>query len=716
MNDADAGHLAIKASFAVLPWPLGQGAPQRMLRRFIKSAQGRYYRVLPLPLLAKRQPCLLDLGHPQQTRLLDSNRPVIYRAPSLLWPESVGQPNRLPAQQSIQDALLRADHIIYQSLFSKQRLDRLHTPPAGRWSIIPNGVCLNHFSPAPAGSERSVQTPVLGVVGSTCQAAWLTVLLNMTRMLPVRPHLLLVGALDRDCRTVLEQALTDPYWQRTIEYVPQVPEIEWVHYYRRMDCLLHGGVGEAASHEVIEALACGVPVVCPKTEGSVEWIGVGGVVVPDPEPSDPWGEGFHVGMAQAVEQVLGDRTVWHRKARFQAEKANNIEILTALYLRGMGLPPGAPARSWKYTAVRSVGLVLAPFTRLLRVKRSGRPRIALILWDWNMGGIASWMFRVAAAMPEFEFHFIATHLELHASRCDEVGRFAYTPGFWPLVRYLQQHNFDLVQASNNRWPVDAAKAAGVPKIIERTDGTGSCCRVAKGDLDWVIISAGGTEPYIRRFWPQVSTQIIRNSVDLQEVDATQPLRTVGTDRVVIGRCSRFGWGKRMDLLIDAMIILVERGRSVQLVLAGEDSKLSGAVSAECNLRQQAAPLGDRVQFFGRTDTPLALAHGFDIAVCSSNPFNEGIPNSLIEPMACGKPVVATDIDQVSELVVDGVNGFLVPPGEAMALANALDRLVTDPALRTQMGQAARRTVEERFSFEVAVDRYRTLYRRLLDET
>ncbi|MBF0583316.1 MAG: glycosyltransferase, partial [Magnetococcales bacterium] len=96
------------------------------------------------------------------------------------------------------------------------------------------------------------------------------------------------------------------------------------------------------------------------------------------------------------------------------------------------------------------------------------------------------------------------------------------------------------------------------------------------------------------------------------------------------------------------------------------------------------------------------------------PFNEGIPNSLIEPMACGKPVVATDIDQVSELVVDGVNGFLVPPGNAMALANALDRLVTDPSLRRQMGQAARRTVEERFSFTVALDRYRTLYRRLLD--
>ncbi|MBF0399318.1 MAG: glycosyltransferase family 4 protein [Magnetococcales bacterium] len=716
MNDEAADRLAIDAAFAVLPWPRGQGGHQRMLRRFIRSARMRYYRVAPLSLLSRQQPCLLDLGHPQQARLLDSRRPVIYRAPDLCLPASV-QPDAMAQgdHARIRDALMRADFILYQSRLSKQRMDALHLPAEGRWAIVPNGVCLNHFSPDPIGRQRQAgQPPVLGVVGPGCHHAWLTLLLAMSRRLTVRPHLLLVGRFDPDCQRVLDQALLDPCWQQVIEYVPRLSELEWVSYYRRMDCLLHPATGEAAPHEAIEALACGVPVLCPETAGSVEWIGNGGMVVPNPEPDEPWGEGLQAAVAAGVERLLEDLPALRRQARLQAEKENNIEIMTPLYLRGMGLPPGGPSRGWKYTAVRSIGQLCYPFSRRVRVNGNGRPRIGLVLWDWNMGGIASWMFRVAAAMPEFEFHFIATHLELHASRCDAVGRFAYTPGFWPLVRYLRQHNIDLLQASNNRWPVDAAKVAGVPKIIERTDGTGSCCRIAKGDLDWVIVSAGGTEPYIRRFWPQVPTQVIRNSVDLSEVDAAQPLRSAGTDQVVIGRCSRFGWGKRMDLLIDAMTVLVERGRPVQLVLAGEDSKLSGAASAEYNLRQQAAPLGDKVHFFGRTDTPLALAHGFDIAVCSSNPFNEGIPNSLIEPMACGKPVVATDIDQVSELVVDGVNGFLVPPGNAMALADALDRLVTDPSLRRQMGQAARRTVEERFSFTVALDRYRTLYRRLLD--
>ncbi|MEO5339268.1 MAG: glycosyltransferase [Magnetococcus sp. MYC-9] len=719
MNDQATGPLAMEAAFAVTPWPRGEGGRQRMMRRFIESARTRCYRVVPVPLLARQQPCLLDLGHPQQEALWKSGRPVIYRAPGQFLQEPLAHNNRLsPGEvlqtKRVQEALIRAEFVLYPSLSAKQRLDRLHQRPEGSWAVIPNAVCLNHYAPAPFRPARVNPVPCLGGVGPLCRRAGLTLLLEVARRLPIRPHLLLLGPLDGDCLPLLHQALSDPYWQGALEYVPRLSAPQWVHQYRRMDCLLHTLAGDASPHEIVEALACGVPVVYPAASGCNALIGTGGLSVSDSEPDDPRREGLKAGMAQAVEQVLDALPDWHRRARLQAERSNNIELMSQLYLRGMGFPPGAPPRSWKYVAVRTVGRLLFPLTRRVRTKRSGRPRIGLVLWDWNMGGIASWMFRVAAAIPEFEFHFIATHLELHAQRCEEVGRFAYTPGFWPLVRHLRRHSFDLVQVSNNRWPVDAARAAGVPRIIERTDGTGSCCRLAKGDLDWVIISAQGTEPYIRRFWPQVPTQNIRNSVDLQEVDATKPLRSAAADRVVIGRCSRFGWGKRMDLLIDATAILVERERSVQLVLAGEDSKLTGALSIESDLHRQAAPLGDRVQFFGRTDTPLALAHGFDIAVCSSNPFNEGIPNSLIEPMACGKPVVATDIDQVSELVIDGVNGFLVPPGDAMALANALDRLVTDVSLRARMGQAARRTIEERFSFDVALDRYRTLYRRLLD--
>lgn len=719
--------LALRAAFAVAPWPRGQGGPQVMIRRFIASARLRRYRVSPLALLATRQPCFLNIGHPEQDRLLDSERRLVYRVAGMfleghfqrlaqVYGDRTFKPEFARANQRIKDVLIRADFVIYQSLYSKQHLDTLHTRPEGTWEIIPNAVCLRQFSPEPHWQDRKVKIPVLGAVGSMRYRPRLEVLFDLARRLPSRPHLLLVGNLDRYCQQALDQALADPYWQGAIEYVKEVPAAQLVHYYRRMDCLVHTVAGDSCPNVVVEALACGVPVVSPQEGGTVELIGEGGLAVSDPEAIGLYGESLRAGMAQAVQQVLEDLPTMRRKARIQAETANNIETLVPRYLYSLGLPPYGPEKGWKYAAVRSIGGAIYPIMRRLRGKTNPRPRIGLVLWDWNLGGIASWMFRLATALPEFEFHFIATHLESHARRCEEVGCFAYTPGFHQLVRYFQQQRIDLVQVSNNRWPVDAARAAGVSRIIERTDGIRSCCSLSKGDLDWVIVSAAGTESFIRRFWPQVPLQVIHNGVDLREVDATLPQRTAPADQVVIGRCSRFGRGKRLDLLIDAVAILIQRGRPVQLSLAGEDSLLPGAIPVESQLRQQAAPWGDRIQFLGRSESPLALSQGFDIAVCCSDPFNEGIPNSLIEPMACGKPVVATNVDQVAELVEDGVNGFLVPPGQAASLADALDRLVVDPALRARMGQAARQTIEKHFSFEKALNHYRSLYERLLHAT
>lgn len=718
---------ALTPSFTVVPWPRGHGGPQVMVRRFVEAARQRRYQVAPLPLIAKRQPCLLNIGHVKQEMLLDSPRAVVYRVAGMFledhferlaatYQDRIFKPEFAQANQRIREMLMRADFVIYQSLFSKQYLDRLHTRPEGSWAIIPNGICLAHFSPQPDWSGRAASVPVLGTVGSMRYRPRLDVFFDVARRLSVRPHLLVIGAVDSFCRARLDQALEDPYWRGAIEYVPSISPRQLVHYYRRMDCLVHTVAADSCPNVVVEALACGVPVVCPLEGGTVELIGTAGVAVADADPISTYTETLRAGMAQGVEEVLGNLPAMRRQARLQAEAANDIHGLVPRYLNALGFPPFGPESGWKYRATRVAGQVVYPLSSRLRStkERQGRPRIGLVLWDWNLGGIASWMFRLAHAMPEFEFHFIATHLQAHANRCDEVGRFAYTPSFASLVRYFQQQRMDLVQVSNNRWPVDAARVAGVKKIIERTDGTRSCCALSKGDLDWVIVSAAGTQPFIRRFWPHVPTTVIHNSVDLLEVDAmTPPAGPTGAKPVVIGRCSRFGRGKRLDLLIDAVAILLQRGREVQLLLAGEDSRLPGAIPVEPSLRQRAIPLGERVHFLGRIENPLQLSHGFDIAVCCSDPFNEGIPNSLIEPMSCGKPVVATRVDQVDELVDDGVNGFLVPSGDAMSLADALDRLVVDAPLRVRMGQAARRTIEERFSFDAALAQYRALYGRLL---
>jgi glycosyltransferase involved in cell wall biosynthesis len=97
----------------------------------------------------------------------------------------------------------------------------------------------------------------------------------------------------------------------------------------------------------------------------------------------------------------------------------------------------------------------------------------------------------------------------------------------------------------------------------------------------------------------------------------------------------------------------------------------------------------------------------DVFVLGS--LREGISNTILEAMASGLPVVACDAGGNHELVADGVNGSLVPPGDSEALAEALRRYVTDPSLRLEHGAASRSRAESEFSLDVMIERYRNLY-------
>ena len=131
------------------------------------------------------------------------------------------------------------------------------------------------------------------------------------------------------------------------------------------------------------------------------------------------------------------------------------------------------------------------------------------------------------------------------------------------------------------------------------------------------------------------------------------------------------------------------------------------------LEGQAKRLGleDRVVFFGsRSDVP-ALLNDFDVFVLASR--HEGLPLTILEAMSSGLPVVATDVGSVGETVENGVNGFLVPPDRPKAIAEALDRLLRDSALRLRMGEAGRRRAVAEFSMAEAVRKHAALYMEIL---
>jgi len=171
---------------------------------------------------------------------------------------------------------------------------------------------------------------------------------------------------------------------------------------------------------------------------------------------------------------------------------------------------------------------------------------------------------------------------------------------------------------------------------------------------------------------------------------------------------RFAPQKNHLLLVEAFALAVREHPEMELWLVG-DGPLRAAVEAAVT----ELDLEAKTSFLGlRADVPQLMASS-DALVLSSG--WEGLPLTVLEAMAAGKPVVATAVGGVPELVEDGATGILVPPGDAKALAQGLLRLAQDPDLRRRMGRAAQKRAIERFDIARAAREYEALYLRLLDE-
>ena len=155
--------------------------------------------------------------------------------------------------------------------------------------------------------------------------------------------------------------------------------------------------------------------------------------------------------------------------------------------------------------------------------------------------------------------------------------------------------------------------------------------------------------------------------------------------------------KGFDDLIDAAALLRDRGREFQLDIIG-----SGPLRGELAERIQRHGLGDRVHLCGMAVwEEIRTAYRDSVCVVLASRITregdrDGIPNTIAEAMACGKPVVATDLPSIQELVQDGVTGLIVPQRAPEALAGAIDRLLDDPDLGRRLGDAGRRRVEQSF--------------------
>lgn len=221
-----------------------------------------------------------------------------------------------------------------------------------------------------------------------------------------------------------------------------------------------------------------------------------------------------------------------------------------------------------------------------------------------------------------------------------------------------------------------------------TTGTIANCEAARAAL----IEAEQPDP--------ADVVVLENGVDAERFLALPPARA--TTSPVVGSVANLRPIKGIDTLVSAAAQIVREVPGVTFRVAGEGESRP---ALEADIR--ARSLTGHFELAGRSlDVPGFLA-GVDIAVLSSRA--EGMPNAVLEYLAAGRPVVATTVGAVPELIEDGVTGLLVPPGDAEAMARAILRLVQNPDLAARLAEAGRRHVLTRYSRSAMIGRFENYY-------
>ncbi len=187
---------------------------------------------------------------------------------------------------------------------------------------------------------------------------------------------------------------------------------------------------------------------------------------------------------------------------------------------------------------------------------------------------------------------------------------------------------------------------------------------------------------------------------------TRRLLGIAPDRFVVGWIGRMTGVKRTDDVLLAVRRLRDRGVDAVLCMVGD-----GPDREAVERRARELGIVRSSLFLGYQDEVAPYYAAFDALILPSA--NEGTPVSAIEALAGGRPVVATRVGGVPDVVRDGVDGFLVKPGDVDAMAERLAILAADSDLRRRMGEAGSASVRERYAVERLLDDMDAVYRRLL---
>lgn len=319
--------------------------------------------------------------------------------------------------------------------------------------------------------------------------------------------------------------------------------------------------------------------------------------------------------------------------------------------------------------------------------------------------------------------------EKHVINVYSLSSFKALLSLISFVRFLRKNSVNIVQTfffDSTLFAVVGARLAGIRNVV-------SCRRDAGFWIDKKISRINRIlNFFIKRFLvnceaiktslvgrekiSEASVDVIYNGIDIQSIDEVRPadlsleFKEIEKRDFVVGLVANFNREvKRVDIFVKAAAEVTLKFKNVKFLIIG-----GGQFENDLKKLARKLAVEDIVIFGGKKNTAIQYVKSFDIGVLTSD--SEGFSNVILEYMASGLPVIATDVGGNRELIENENIGTLVSPGDYKAIAKEICRLLSEKPRRIMMGKMARHKIKEKYSWNKKIREIETYYNNILDNS